>query len=55
MESRSTISLLLGLLKALRELRLHHLIAGRGDLLNDLFALPRVVEDLSFGIRRVGS
>ena len=55
MESRSTISLLLGLLKALCELRLHHLIAGRGDLLIERFALPLVVDDLALGIRRIKS
>ena len=52
MESLITISLLLGLLKALRELRLHHLIAGRGDLFVERFALPLVVDDLALGICR---
>ena len=50
-----TILLLLGLLEALSELRLHHLIAGRGDLLIERFALPLVVDDLALGIRRIKS
>ena len=49
------IVLLLGLLEALSELRLHHLIAGIGDLLIERFALPLVVDDLALGIRRIRS
>ena len=48
-------NLLLNLFEALGELRLHFRVAGRGYLLIELFALPRVVDDLAFGIRRIES
>ena len=44
--------LLLDLVQALNELRLLLLVTGRGYLLIELFALPRVVDDLAFGLRR---
>ena len=46
---------LLDLVQALNELRLLLLVTGRGYLVIELFALPRVVEDLAFGIRRIES
>ena len=48
----------LDLFEALDELRLHSRVAadaGRGDLLIELFALPREVEDLAFGIHWIES
>ena len=48
-------NLLLNLFEALGELRLHFRVAGRGYLLIELFALPLVVDDLAFGIRRIES
>ena len=47
--------LLLDLVQALNELRLLLLVTGRGYLVLELFALPRVVDDLVFGIRRIES
>ena len=40
------------LFEALGELRLHSRPPSRGYLLLELFALPRVVDDLAFGLRR---
>ena len=44
--------MLLNLFEALGELRLHSRPPGRSYLLLELFAVPRVVDDLAFGLRR---